>query len=395
MNDRTKILILGAGYAGRMAATRLTTLKVDADIVVIDRAPGTYGRIRLHQILSGGRRDSFVPHQDLLPDNVDFVQDSVLSVDRADQRVWLKSGESLGYDYLVYALGSYTAVPARFSEFAQSIEATSRGNPVKRGEHVVVVGAGLTGVEVAAELATSGRTATLLGPALTPELHDKTSAYIASSLTQLGVNFEQDRVTDVCDGELQLSGGKTLKFSRCIWSAGFAVPDLARDSGLITDELGRVEVERDLRSANDKRIFVVGDAARVPSQIPTGVLRASCAAALPMAAHAAHNLAALLKGRDPSPFRYADAGICISLGRKDGVVQFMNARGPTNSFLRGRIASFVKEEICKMVDYLPRYEQTLGVPLYTWQKADLSWTASPWPMGTENQPTKRPLASAG
>ena len=143
---------------------------------------------------------------------------------------------------------------------------------------VTVVGAGLTGIETAAELAEQGRKVTLVcGGALVPSLSragpaiGRPSGCASSGVTVL----EADVVAEVRPDAVVFADGAVRPSAVTIWTAGFGVPDLAAASGLRTDALGRLLTDETLTSVDDARIVAAGDCA-APSGQP---LRMSCQSA--------------------------------------------------------------------------------------------------------------------
>lgn len=108
--NRTRVVVLGGGYAGTMAANRLLA-GPDIDVTVVNPRPAFVERIRLHQHVAGTYRAdrSF---NDVLGDGIRLIVDTAEAIDAADRRVQLASGTTLGYDYLVYAVGSSGAISA-------------------------------------------------------------------------------------------------------------------------------------------------------------------------------------------------------------------------------------------------------------------------------------------
>ena len=102
-----------------------------------------------------------------------------------------------------------------------------------------------------------------------------------------------------------------------IWTAGFGVPELAADSGLRTDGLGRLLTDETLTSVDDARIVAAGDCA-APSGQP---LRMSCQAAGPLGAQAANTVLSRIAGTEPAVMDQAFVAQCISLGRRAATVQ--------------------------------------------------------------------------
>jgi NADH:ubiquinone reductase (H+-translocating) len=180
----TEVVVVGGGYAGVMAANRLTQ-RNDVTVTLINARPQFVERIRLHQLV-GGSDDAVVDYQEVLADGIRLVVDTVTRIDAPERSMTLEKGDPLGYDYLVYAVGSGTAeasVPgaAEFAFPTASLEEAMRLRSVVEGAptaaSVTVVGGGPLGIETAAELAELCRTVTLVcGEQLGPYLHPRGDA---------------------------------------------------------------------------------------------------------------------------------------------------------------------------------------------------------------------------
>jgi NADH dehydrogenase FAD-containing subunit len=132
-----------------------------------------------------------------------------------------------------------------------------------------------------------------------------------------------------------------------VWAAGFCVPDLARDAGFAVDERGRMVVDPALRSVSHPEVYAIGDAAVMRRQ-DGQELRMACATGLPAARHAARAVRDGLGGRAPNPFRFRYVNQCISLGRRNALVQYVRADdSPVEFVLTGRLAALYKEVIVR------------------------------------------------
>src|SRR6478752_3613011 len=169
MNKQLDVIVIGGGYAGVMTANRLTE-RPDVAVTLINPRPTFVERIRLHQMVAGSD-DAVVDYGQVLADRVRLVVDAAVRIDAAGRRVALASGDTLDYDYLVYAVGSHSAaaLPPGAAEHAYpiaSLEEAQRLRPALDAAPVAaavtVVGAGPTGIETAAELAETGRAVTLV-----------------------------------------------------------------------------------------------------------------------------------------------------------------------------------------------------------------------------------------
>ncbi|MFE7226400.1 NAD(P)/FAD-dependent oxidoreductase [Nocardioides sp. NPDC057577] len=346
------VIVVGGGYAGVMAANRLTK-REDIAITLVNPRDQFVERIRLHQLV-GGTSEAVVAYTDVLNPRVRLVVDTVASIDAVARTVALGSGQEMSYDYLVYAVGSAgtSRVPGTADhafgistyEEATRLKATLETTPADAP--VVVVGGGPTGIEVSSELAEAGRNVALIcGDRLGPWLHEKGRADAERALRRLGVGIiEGVRVAAVLDGRVRLDNGRELPSSVTIWTAGFAAPDLARASGLTTDELGRLVTDETLTSVDDDRIVATGDASA-----PSGLAyRMSCQAANQLGPLAAETVLTRLAGSKPKPVSIGFVGECISIGRGLGLVNFAHRDdSAVGARLRGMPAAKVKEIVCR------------------------------------------------
>ncbi|GAA1721638.1 FAD-dependent oxidoreductase [Isoptericola hypogeus] len=353
-----RVVVVGGGYAGVMAANRLTK-RDDVAVTLINARPTFVERIRLHQRVAGSN-DAVVDYREVLADGVRLVVGSAERIDAGERRVHLAGGGAVGYDYLVYAVGSHSAVPrvpgaAEHAYPVASLEESDRLRPALDAAgptaSVAVVGAGPSGIEVATELAEQGRAVTLVaGEVLGPYLHARGRRVVADRLAALGVTVLEGAgatVTEVTADAARLADGRCLPSAITIWTAGFAVPDLAARSGLTVDAAGRLLTDETLTSVDDDRIVAAGDSA-APSDLP---FRMSCQAAGQLGGIAANTVLARLAGREPAPAAVGFLGQCLSLGRTAGMFQFARRNDdPVGVYLGGRLGarmgSWLKELVC-------------------------------------------------
>jgi NADH dehydrogenase len=353
-DQRTHVVVIGGGYAGTLAANHLR-VRPDVDVTLVNPRPKFVERIRLHQLVAG-TRIATVDYGSMLGEDIQLVVDTADRIDTSDRKVVLSSGAVLGYDYVIYAVGSTGVVPSTVpgaAEFAYPIAEFEYAKLLRDTLEelhpeapVTVVGAGLTGIETASELAEQGRRVTLVcGGVLGPSLSPAGRRSVAKSLSRLGVDvLVTARVAEVRPDEVVLADGALLPSAVTVWTAGFGVPDLAARSGLRTDGLGRLLTDETLTSVDDPRIVAAGDAA-APSGEP---LRMSCQAAIPLGAQAANTVLSRIAGTQPAAVNQAFVGQCISVGRSYATVQLSRTDDtPVNLAIGGRLAAPIKEAVCK------------------------------------------------
>jgi NADH dehydrogenase len=275
--------------------------------------------------------------------------------------VTLADGDTLAYDHLIVGSGAaaqffgiagaaeharplYTLGDARRlrNHLLATLEAADAhpeqfddGAPV-----FVVVGAGPTGVETAGALVElldvcirrdrlridPQRSRVVLvdaGERVLPSFRPEAGRYAAATLEGRGVEIRLDApVTGVAPNGVRFDDGRWLEAAAVIWAGGVTVDGtFAATLPLPKGRGGRVEVGPDLSVAGHPEVYVVGDAAAVPSR-PGGPPAPQLAqVAIQSGDHAARQILRRLDGHDPVPFTYFDKGIMATIGRRAGVAQ--------------------------------------------------------------------------
>lgn len=366
-----KVLIIGAGYAGVSAAKRLA--RSSARVTIVNPRADFVERIRLHQMLAGNRAAT-VPLPALLPRATRLVQDSATRIDAEQQTVTLSGGTVLDFDYLIYAVGSRSrlgAIPGA-SEHAVAVGSledtvTARQRFARLPEHscVTVVGGGLTGVELASELAELGSHLVRLvtDEQVAPTVSDKGRTYLRRRLDTLGVELiENTAITEIQQTKVVLEDGRALASDLSVTTALVELPTLARDSQLATHSDGALQVTRSLISTSTPAVVGAGDSARITA----APVRMSCQAAIPLGAHAAETILHLINRTTPKPVRPKFIGQCISLGRNSALwQQTSSADEPIPLIATGRAGALIKEQICASTLRLA-LNPKLGGLTYSW-----------------------------
>ncbi|WP_116201041.1 NAD(P)/FAD-dependent oxidoreductase [Amycolatopsis circi] len=337
--------VLGAGYAGVMASNRLAGR--GEEVVLVTPNPYFVERIRLHRVATGLRENARLDLGTVLNSAVEVIQDTATKI--GDDKLQLASGENLPYDTLLYAVGSgasaqngtYRIVSEHETERLRTALADAPDAPV------TVVGAGLTGVELAGALREAGRAVKLISTAPDRRAIQAHLRFLAKQ----GVEIEVGRVDPA-----EIEG-------LVVDTTGFTVPSLAADSGLPVDEFGRLLVDEQLTVKGHPNILGAGDAVHLEAP---AYLRAACATALPMGAHAADVITARREGQAGEAFRMGYVLQCTDLGSGRGRVQFLHPDDTERAIaIDGRAGGLVKETICRMtVRWLTQERDRAG--RYSW-----------------------------
>ncbi|MGW4473350.1 NAD(P)/FAD-dependent oxidoreductase [Nonomuraea sp. NPDC004354] len=360
-----RIVVLGAGYAGAVAAGRLAKRlhREDVAITLVNAEPDFVERVRMHQLAAG---------QDLRPRpfsemfagtgvELRLAKVTGVDVDRKTVAVVDANGAGeLAYDTLVYALGSGSNAQDVPGTAEHAYEIAGRPGALRlrerlarldAGQAVVVVGGGLTGLEAATEIAEARPdldVALVARGGLGDWLSPKGREHLRRVFGKLGITaHEHAAVTGVEADHVATADGKVIPAAVTVWTTGFAVHPIAQATALEVTASGQIVVDGTMRSVSHPDVYAVGDAAMVTG--PGGKpLRMSCASGTPTAWQAAGAIAARLTGgKLPNvPIRYFNQ--CVSLGRQEGLIQYVTADDrAVRAVLTGRLAAVYKELICK------------------------------------------------
>jgi NADH:ubiquinone reductase (H+-translocating) len=384
--EQPHVVVVGGGYAGVLAALRLAGRTRQARVTLINGQDYFMERIRLHQAATGDRRKQRSLRSLVQGRGITFRKGWVTKIEPEQKRVVVQNEgqqDEISYNYLIYAAGSTVdvhSVPG-VKEYAYTLSSLERAAQLydqllaveAQGGTLLVIGGGLTGIEAAAEIAErypSLHVMLATRGVFGDNLSKKGTAYVRKIFANLGVQLlEHVEITEVAAQAALTQDGGVISFDLCLWAGSFVVPSLAQNSSLPTNARGQVLVDAHLRSVAYPAIYAIGDAAATP-------LRMACATAMPMGAYVADVLSAVINGmRLPAPFRFGYLLQCISLGRRRGLVQFVNVDdSPQDRVVTGATAGFVKESICRYTVWSLDLERWLPGS-YTWPRSELLWSA--------------------
>jgi NADH dehydrogenase FAD-containing subunit len=402
VQQETRVLVIGAGYAGLLAAVRLAmqTRKQNVQITLVNPVDSFVERPRLHQLAANQPLHRRSIPAVLRGTGVQFLRGTVTAIDRKQCEVILESmnGRRLAYDYLIVATGStidrdsvpgvrphaYTLTPAG----PHSAEALKNQLPElnRQGGRLVVVGGGPTGIEAAAEFAEAypGLRVSLVAQGKLGHLFGgEIQTHMVKTLAHLGVSIrDQTTVSRVEAHRLVTSQGEFIPFDVCLWAGGFVAPSLARESGLAVNERGQLLTDLTLCSITDPQIYAAGDSAQLIEKAGPRIRMAAYTATITGAA-AADSLGHALNGKPQPPLNFAYLGQGIALGRHDAV-GFNNFPDdqPNWPVFTGWLAVLGREFFIYLLGKYPEIEHRLPGLHF-------------WPSRGHRKPEARPQVEAG
>lgn len=365
--ERKRVVIIGGGFAGIHAAFNLA--KLPLDISLIDRRNHHTFQPLLYQVALAmlSPADIAQPIRSMLSayPNVEVLMDEVVAFHVDEQRVELKTGAQLEYDYLIVATGSTHSYFGHddWAKLAPGLKTIEDATEIRRrvllafelaerkmqetGNHpqlnFVIIGGGPTGVELAGAISDIAKLYMMknfrhIDPSRAQVLILEGSPHILGmypedlqekareQLNALGVTLRTNaHVSDVQPGYVMI-GDERVDAVVTLWAAGVQASPLGKLLGFETDKRGSVFVDGHLNPPGHPEIFICGDLAHFEQdgkQVP-GVAQP----AMQMGKYAARRIARLVAsdlGSDGTgknqPFRYFDKGDMATIGRKAAVAK--------------------------------------------------------------------------
>ena len=384
LRERKRVVVIGGGFAG-IAATRALR-HADVDVILIDRRNHHIFQPLLYQVatavLSPAEIAAPIRQFEAKQQNLSVLLAEVTGIDVASRTVEASSPgvgtPKIAYDYLVVATGMRPSYFGHdeFAQYAPGLKnlsdaetirakilgafelAATTENEAERARQMtfVLVGAGPSGVELAASLAQMVKV-TLRGnfrridPAqaniilldagkrVLPTFAESLSRRATRRLEKLGVKVMTGVKVETVDAQGVVAGGNRIPSATVLWTAGVAASPIPKMLGTKTDRAGRALVDPFLKVMDAPRVFVVGDAASVMQKnehpVP-GVAQA----AIQEGHYVGRLIAKELKGRKVKrPFRYFDKGNMAVVGKNYAVLERGWLR--TSGFLTWLVWAFV------------------------------------------------------
>ncbi|MET0009763.1 MAG: NAD(P)/FAD-dependent oxidoreductase [Candidatus Thiodiazotropha sp. 6PLUC4] len=383
MSESPKIIVVGGGAAGLELATHLGRRlgkRGRGQITLIDATRTHIWKPLLHQVAAG----TFDPDQHALGylaharwNHYRFRLGMMQDLDRVERKIILAplyndKGEELipsrsfSYDYLIFAVGSVSndfGIPgvkdhclmldtksqaARFQQqlLEALIKANTQNTPLKEGQlDVAIIGAGATGVELAAQLHQVTRQISQYGfetiepdrhihlhildagPRILPALPEKLSSQVQQELESLGIKVHvSEKVTKITEDEVHTDSGLVIPATIKVWAAGIKGPDFLSQLNLTINRINQLKVNGDLTLEDDERIFAIGDCAACVMNEQGDLVPPRAQAAHQQASFVAKALVKRIKGQNfDKKYIYRDYGSLVTLGRYSTVGSLMGA----------------------------------------------------------------------
>src|SRR6516225_7259852 len=363
--ERKRVIIVGAGFAGIAAARALR--HADVDVVLVDRRNHHIFQPLLYQVatavLSPAEIAAPIRQLEVKQRNLSVLLAEVTGVDVASRTIEASAPgvgvRKIAFDYLLVAAGARPSYFGHdeFAQYAPGLKNLSDAETIRskilgafelaattedeaeraRQMTFVLVGAGPSGVELAASLAQlvkvtlrgnfrridPAQASVILldaGKRVLPTFAESLSRRAARRLTKLGVKVLTGVKVETVDADGVVAGGSRIPSATVLWTAGVAASPIPKMLGTTTDRAGRALVDPFLKVVNAPGVFVVGDAASLMQDehpVP-GVAQA----AIQEGRYVGRLIAKELKGREVKrPFRYFDKGNMAVVGKNYAVLE--------------------------------------------------------------------------
>ena len=401
-----RIIVVGGGAGGVELATRLGDRlgkRRRAEVVLIEKARAHLWKPLLHEIAAGS--------MDLGVHELNYLAQShwhgfryrigeMTGLDRSRREVHVapfvdEEGDEVTpqrafpYDTLVIAVGSLTndfntpgvrehaialETPVEAARFHRRlvnalIRAHAQSAALRPEQlHVAIIGAGATGVELAAELHRTTRQLVAYGldridpqkdirisvieaaERILPALPERLAEAAEELLQGLGVQVRTSaRVAEVLPKGVRLASGEEIPAELVVWAAGVKAPEFLKElDGLETNRINQLVVQTTLQTTRDENVFAIGDCAACPWPQKGGNVPPRAQAAHQQASHMARQIRNRLAGKPLKEWRYRDFGSLVSLGEYSTIGNLMGVLVGGNLWLEGYFARMMYLSLYKM-----------------------------------------------
>jgi NADH dehydrogenase len=375
---KKKCLIIGGGYAGlNMAAAISKELKDEYDIYLMDKNAYHFRKVLLFKEAGNGK-ELTIPFKKLLPKNVQFIKGELLSIQKNFHEVnyYNHQGqeETIKYDKLVLAFGSISKpVPSEYGgialkdiQSAKEIQKTWKSNFRKSKKtsdiskrntllSIAIVGAGITGIETAAELAYSMKQYAekiAIDPRLVSiylvnsrkDIFEQAAPYIRKKIRKeiekCGITILDDKKGDCFENNILLLNNRKEKLAVgiVIWTLGLIVNPIVYTLDLPLTPKGKIIVNQNYQVESD--IYSIGDCAHIVDQKTGKVDNMTCKEAVPQANRLVKIFKAELNHKPLPKHQSYTSLFCVSMGPNSGI--FWMKIGKQNLFLKSKLGWWMR-----------------------------------------------------
>ena len=404
-----RIVIVGGGAGGLELATKLgdDSSSNKTSVTLVDKNRTHIWKPKLHEVAAGS--------MDLADQELDYIAQAhwhhfkfrlgeLISIDRERKQIQIapvidEAGElvtpiqTIPYDTLIISIGSLTNDfgTQGVVQFAQRLEsladakrfhlrlvnaclrAQAQVDPLAPHQlKVAIIGAGATGVELAAELHRTTRAIISFGmdrvdpekdlkvilieaaPKILPALSDRISTAAQKLLVDLGVEvITNAKVQKVLPDKVLLSDGIEIPAELIVWAAGVKAPDFLKGiGGLETNHVNQLMVLPSLQTTLDPNIFAIGDCAACPwpeaNNGKGGIVPPRAQAAHQQASHLYKQIKRIINHEPLKPYEYRDFGSLVSLGEYSSVGSMMGGLIGGSLMVEGLFAKFMYISLYKL-----------------------------------------------
>jgi NADH dehydrogenase len=414
MTKEHRIVIVGGGAGGLELATKLgdrfrsrNSGPKKVSVILVDKNRTHLWKPKLHEVAAGS--------MDLADQELDYIAQAhwhhfsfrlgeLTGIDRVNRQIQVApfyddAGElitpqqTIQYDTLIISIGSLTndfGTPG-VEQYAQRLEslvdakrfhlrlinaclrAQAQTKPLEAHQlQVVIIGAGATGVELAAELHRTTRAIISFGmdrvdpekdlkvilieaaPKILPALSARISSAAEKLLTDLGVEVMTNaKVKEIQSDRVCLSSGVEIPAELIVWAAGVKAPDFLNGiGGLESNRANQLLVLPTLQTTLDPHIFAMGDCAACPwpgaNNGKGGIVPPRAQAAHQQASHLFSQINQIMDGKALRPYQYRDFGSLVSLGEYSSVGSMMGGLIGGSLMVEGLFAKLMYISLYKL-----------------------------------------------
>lgn len=362
MNKKFNVIVLGGGVAGLEFITRAAQRDGHQhfNFTLIDKSHLHVWKPMLHTFAAGSQspdEQSIEFLSQAKKNGYVYQPGEVIHIDRQQKKITLAAYYNdenieilperyVDYDYLVIALGSRsndfnTKGVKEFAHVVDDLSAALKFQKalqdqliqaaiLKKVHHLIIVGAGATGVELSGEIIQQMNIAssysnedltqyldlTLIeaGDRVLPTFKPKVSENIRLSMEKIGIRvLLNSAVEEITKNSVILKGGETFIADQAVWTAGVKAPDVLKTlDDLDLSRISQIAVNQHFQAINDPSIFAIGDS----SFVQDAPLAPTAQAASQQAIYLSQNFSAIIDQSSNIPaFKYIDRGSLVSVGR--------------------------------------------------------------------------------